>query len=375
MVALYNYMPLMKNLYPTQKGFAGLDPARQGPMETTTRSLSIKEINSLRQNARSVIRELGLLNDAYFEIGVTLAERHLLIELGSSHERITAKEIAERLFLDKSTVSRLVAKAVKKGYITCTTDKEDKRKRFLELTELGTSTLNTFEPIAFTQTQKALQTLTIEEAQLACRGVALYAQGLKNSRLQNREPTSSKTWNMEQESLELVLEQIEQRGYQVQPYQAEDEPALYAIFQEVVDSGCQFPYESSALEEFRKQFLGTDSQLHICRNQKGDVIGGFYLKANYSGRSNHIANAAYMLEPSHRGKGLGTLLIKASLYIARDLDFQSMQYNMVLSQHSLATKLYQKLGFAILATIPKAIRNPDGSFQDGYMMHRELNPL
>ena len=45
------------------------------------KDLSIEAINELRRNARSVVRELGLLNDAYFEIGVTLAERHLLIEL------------------------------------------------------------------------------------------------------------------------------------------------------------------------------------------------------------------------------------------------------------------------------------------------------
>src|SRR5258706_10620862 len=98
--------------------------------------LSDQKINSLRQNARSLVRELGLLNDAYFEIGVTLAERHLLIEL-SSCICPTMGEIAERLLLDKSTASRLIAKAVKKGYIKCSSDEKDKRKRFLHLTELG----------------------------------------------------------------------------------------------------------------------------------------------------------------------------------------------------------------------------------------------
>ena len=58
--------------------------------------LSIEEINELRRNARNVVRELGLLNDAYFEIGVTLAERHLLIELTTCLSP-TMGEIAERL--------------------------------------------------------------------------------------------------------------------------------------------------------------------------------------------------------------------------------------------------------------------------------------
>ena len=113
-----------------------------------------EEVNLLRHNARSVVRELGLLNDAYFEIGVTLAERHLLIEL-TNCTYPTMGEIAERLLLDKSTVSRLIAKAVKKGYIECSSDEKDKRKRFLHLTELGRKTLHTFEPIAFNQTKEA----------------------------------------------------------------------------------------------------------------------------------------------------------------------------------------------------------------------------
>ena len=128
------------------------------------------------------MRELGLLNDAYFEIGVTLAERHLLIEL-TSLERPTAGEIADRLLIDKSTASRLIAKAVKKGYVKCSSDESDKRKRFLQLTEIGKKTLNAFEPIAFNQTKEALLTLTAEEIEIVYQGVSLYARGLKNSRL------------------------------------------------------------------------------------------------------------------------------------------------------------------------------------------------
>ncbi|MFS8564061.1 MAG: MarR family transcriptional regulator [Rhabdochlamydiaceae bacterium] len=99
-------------------------------------NLSSEEVNLLRHHARSVVRELGLLNDAYFEIGVTLAERHLLIEL-TFCSCPTMGEIAERLLLDKSTASRLISRAMRKGYIQCTTDQKDKRKKFIHLSELG----------------------------------------------------------------------------------------------------------------------------------------------------------------------------------------------------------------------------------------------
>ena len=334
-----------------------------------------QKINLLRQEARSMVRELGLLNDAYFEVGVTLAERHLLIELGSCQKPLTAGDIAEALLLDKSTVSRLVAKAVKKGFITCSTDQKDKRKRFLQFTELGKKTLFTFEPIAFNQTKNALQTLNPEEIDLVYRGVTLYAQGLKNSRLQNTVPTSLNTSVCEVESLKDLHKQLEQLGCKLETYTLDDEEELFAIFKEVVDTGCQFPYESSSIEEFRLQFFSPTSQVYVCRSSQGQIVGGFYLKANYSGRSGHIANAAYMMKSTHRGLGIGSLLVKASFHIARNLGFLAMQFNMVLSCNVAAVKLYEKLGFEIVGTIPKAVRNTDGSFQDGYIMYRRIDNL
>lgn len=343
-------------------------------------------INRLRHNARCVVRELGLLNDAYFEIGVTLAERHLLIEL-SVCSSPTMGEIAERLLLDKSTVSRLIAKAVKKGYVKCITDEKDKRKRFLQLTEKGKKVLHAFEPIAFKQTQEALLTLTDEEIKTVYQGIALYAQGLKNSRLQNENLcrkligpnhdnlTQSVTQHQKIESSLEIFEKLSKLGYVLETFEKKDEKELYQIFQEVVESGSQFPYECSSIQEFHRQFFNPQGQVYVCHSLKKQLVGGFYIRPNFSGRSNHIANAAYMIRNPDRGKGIGSLLVKASLHLAKGLGFQAMQFNMVLSQNTIAVKLYQKLGFNIIGTLPQAVRNLDGSYQDGYVIHRKLDDL
>lgn len=348
------------------------------------KNLSNEAINDLRRNARSVVRELGLLNDAYFEIGVTLAERHLLIEL-SIYQSPTMGEIAERLLLDKSTISRLISKAVKKGYVKCITDNIDKRKRFLQITEKGKQTLHAFEPIAFKQTKEALLTLSNEEIDTIQQGVALYARGLKNSRVQNnidKEYLSkqhgtnlSVDSNKKIESLPEISDRLNQMGYTLDPFDQKDEEGLYEIFREVVDSGSQFPYECSSIQEFHRQFFTPSGRVYVCHSFDGKIIGGFYLRSNFSGRSSHIANAAYMIRNTYRGKGVGSLLIKASLHLAKDLGLQAMQFNMVLSQNTLAIKLYEKLGFNIAGILPQAVRNPDGSYQDGYVMHRKLDSL
>lgn len=342
-------------------------------------NLSTSAIDELRRNARSMVRELGLLNDAYFEIGVTLAERHLLIELAGSVAP-TMGEIAERLLLDKSTISRLISKAVKKGYIACVTDDKDKRKRFLQITEVGKQTLQAFEPIAFNQTKQALLTLNSKEIETVYKGVALYAMGLRNSRTKSKsnervlqdQPDASHGNNEKIESLTDISTRLKQMGYTLRLFHANDEEQLYQIFREIVDSGSQFPYECSSIENFHRQFFTPQGQVYVCHTLGGEVIGGFYLRSNFSGRSNHIANAAYMIRSSCRGKGAGSLLIKASLHFAKDLGFRAMQFNMVLSQNTLAVKLYQRLGFDIAGILPEAIRNPNGSYQDGYVMYRQL---
>jgi DNA-binding MarR family transcriptional regulator/L-amino acid N-acyltransferase YncA len=340
-------------------------------------NFSTEKVNLLRQHARSLVRELGLLNDAYFEIGVTLAERHLLIEL-SCCSCPTMGEIAERLLLDKSTASRLIAKAKKKGYIDFSLDEKDKRKRFLHLTDLGRKTLDAFEPIAFKQTKQALLALLPEEVELVYQGVTLYAKGLRTSRLQNQsllitEDQTVSRKNFVSESLGEVHIQLSKKGLFLASFKQEDENPLYDIFRNVVDSGAEFPYESNSIQEFHRQFFAPKSQVYVCHSLKHEVIGGFYLRPNFSGRSSHIANAAYMIKESHRGQGIGALLVNASLEIAKSLGFQAMQFNMVLSQNSIANKLYNKLGFKIVGTIPDAVRNPDGSYQDGYVFYRKLN--
>ncbi len=328
-------------------------------------------INQLRQDARSVVRELGLLNDAYFEIGVTLAERHLLIELTVCTSP-TMGEIAERLLLDKSTVSRLISKAVKKGYVKCITDKSDKRKRFLQLTEKGKQVLNAFEPIAFNQTKEALLTLTSKEIETVYQGVALYARGLRHARLKSS-PMHDRGKKIE--SLDVIREHLNQLGYVLELFKKQDEEDLYQIFREVVDSGSQFPYACNSMREFHKQFLSPQGKVYVCRSHNGDVIGGFFIRPNFSGGSNDIANAAYMIQGAYRGRGIGSLLVKASLHLAKDSGFKAMQFNLVLSRNTLAIKLYEKLGFNIIRTLPGVVQSPDGNYQDGCIMYRNLGNL
>jgi len=82
-----------------------------------------------------------------------------------------------------------------------------------------------------------------------------------------------------------------------------------------------------------------------------------------------------MVSKACRGKGIGSLLVKASLHFAKNLGFQALQFNMVFSQNTSAIQIYKKLAFSIIGTVPRAIQNSDGSYQDGYAMCRNLDDI
>ena len=49
-----------------------------------------------------------------------------------------------------------------------------------------------------------------------------------------------------------------------------------------------------------------------------------------------------------------------------------MQFNFVVSTNTAAVALWQKLGFNIVGTLPKAFRHARIGFVDAYVMFREL---
>lgn len=63
-------------------------------------------------------------------------------------EKLTMKELAEKIGKDKSTVTALVDKLIKQGYVEKTKDIEDNRVVFVSLTEKGKELKPMFEAIS-----------------------------------------------------------------------------------------------------------------------------------------------------------------------------------------------------------------------------------
>lgn len=64
---------------------------------------------------------------------------NILTVLYANNNKLTMKEIAKKVGKDKSTITSLVNKLIKLGYVTKETSEEDKRVSFIILTEKGKS--------------------------------------------------------------------------------------------------------------------------------------------------------------------------------------------------------------------------------------------
>ena len=65
-----------------------------------------------------------------------------------------------------------------------------------------------------------------------------------------------------------------------------------------------------------------------------------------------------------RGQHIGEILVKHCMRKGRELGFRILQFNAVVSSNTYALRLYKKLGFVQLGTIPGGFLMKDGHYED-----------
>jgi ribosomal protein S18 acetylase RimI-like enzyme len=69
---------------------------------------------------------------------------------------------------------------------------------------------------------------------------------------------------------------------------------------------------------------------------------------------------------------VGRALAHRVLEVAAQDGFAAMQFNAVVETNEPAVRLWQSLGFTILATVPEAFRHPDRGLVGLHIMHMSL---
>lgn len=160
----------------------------------------------------------------------------------------------------------------------------------------------------------------------------------------------------------------------VREYSESDLGSMIKIWNEVVEEGIAFPQEELLNEETGREFFSSQSYCGVAVDEDTNCVLGLYIfHPNNVGRCAHICNASYAVEKNKRGMHIGEKLVKDCLKMGRQLGFGVLQFNAVVATNTYARRLYEKLGFVQLGTIPKGFRMKDGHFEDICPYYRELN--
>lgn len=82
----------------------------------------------------------------------------------------------------------------------------------------------------------------------------------------------------------------------------------------------------------------------------------YYIKPNYPGRSGHICNAGFIVSPQARGQGLGSIAGLSYLYYGPACGYLGSVFNLVYASNQASARIWERLGFQIVGTVPKAGR-------------------
>jgi L-amino acid N-acyltransferase YncA len=152
----------------------------------------------------------------------------------------------------------------------------------------------------------------------------------------------------------------------------QDRDAVWEIFHAVIAGGDTYVFEpETPREEALEYWFHPRTRTYVAESG-GRVVGTYVLRPNRPGLGSHVSNASFMVSPSARGLGVGRAMGEHCLEEARRVGYRAMQFNFVVSTNEVAVRLWRRLGFCIVGTLPGAFRHRTRGFVDAYVMFRTL---
>ena len=160
--------------------------------------------------------------------------------------------------------------------------------------------------------------------------------------------------------------------FTIRPITESDFEQVWPIIETVVKAQETYAYDPHMSREQAWQLWAELPRATFVVEREGQILGSYYIKANAAGPGDHVCNCGYMTAAAARGQGVASAMCAHSLEQARELGFSAMQFNSVVAVNEVAVKLWQKHGFEIVGTLPKAYRHARHGLVDCYVMYRAL---
>lgn len=155
---------------------------------------------------------------------------------------------------------------------------------------------------------------------------------------------------------------------------AGDWPAIWLILRQVGSAGETLTWDPRTSQARARAGWMRDrpGRTVVAIDDAGTIVGSANTHPNHAGPGAHVANAGFVVDPARRREGIGRALGEHVLEQARADGYHAMQFNAVVETNLAAVRLWQSLGFHILATVPEAFRHPVHGYVGLHIMHKVL---
>lgn len=161
---------------------------------------------------------------------------------------------------------------------------------------------------------------------------------------------------------------------EIRAFEERDWPQVWPIIEQVVRKGDTFSYDPLLNEAQAHDMWVVQPPGHVVvavEDQR--VLGTSNMYANRPGPGSHIASGNFMVAQEARGRGVGRALGGHLLNWASDCGFSGVQFNAVAASNTPAVRLYERLGFTIIGTVPGAFRHPVLGLVGLHVMFHDLS--
>ena len=292
-------------------------------------------VNDIRAASRCMVRELGFMASTLAATQYSASAVHALLEI-EARGSITAAQLAEFLGLDKSSVSRMVAKLVKNGEVNEQPCTDDARAKQLLLTAHGSRTVADIHAYGQMQVRSAMAQLNPSQQQAVAQGLSAYAGALQTHRLGAK--AGQPTANTSTSAITV------HSGYRpgVIGRVAEMHAAFYArhwgfgqFFESKVATG---------VAEFAGRLADPGNQIWTAV-QNDRIVGSVAIDGQDLG-DNQAHLRWFILDDGCRGSGVGRQLMAQAMAFCDQRGFASTQL-WTFQGLDAARKLYESFGFAL----------------------------
>ncbi len=151
-----------------------------------------------------------------------------------------------------------------------------------------------------------------------------------------------------------------------------DADAIWQILEPIIRAGEVFALSRDMSRDDALAFWCAPDNESLCAVENKQVLGAAYLKENPLKRGRQTANAGYAIANSAEGRGIARTLCLYTLERAKELGYETMQFNYVVSSNSRAVRLWQSLGFEVIDVLPMDFQHPILGPVDVFVMSRSL---